>query len=150
MAAAEWWTSPEEASRRLELLSVYWNTLRNLALGRSTHPDVTDDLADDVAAEHMAYHAWRDAIPQGLIIGPVTWADELNEWTRRANAIRERIKEQLWDVEVPAPITDWTELIAPATTQAVVHSIAQTFVGMGGLALGLGALYLWGTMRRRS
>lgn len=143
--AAEWWTSPEEASRRLELLSVYWNTLRNTALGRSTHPIVTDDLADDVAAEHLAYHAWRDAIPHGWTMGPtVQWADELADWTRRANAMRARIKEQLWDIELPAAMTVWNEKAIPETAKAV----AQATVSMGTLALGLGALYLWATMRR--
>lgn len=141
--AEEWYTSPQEAARRLELLSGYWNALRNAALGRSTRPRVSADLADTIAADHLSYHEWRDALPEGFVYGVPTWVDELQDWTSRANWTHDQIKRELPGEQLPARLTEWKPTLnahdAMQAGKGIV--IAQMFSGLGGLLMGAGFIY---------
>jgi hypothetical protein len=140
MGASELITTPPEAEQRLEALSRYWNALRNAALGRSTRPLVSDALADHVASEHLGYHAWRDSLPAGMLTGiTVSWADDLRDWTRRANEVRASIRVERPDLLLPAPLAEYSEGLPAQVTVAV----ASVFSGLGGVIMGAGLLYLW-------
>lgn len=147
--ATEWWTSPSEAARRLELLTSTWNQIVNAALGRGTTPYVSAATADWIAAEVQGYREWRDQI-EGWQWG-VQWADELTDWTARANTARERVARELAAraakdpsapaIALPAPLTEWKE-IGPS-------QVATAFAGLGGLVLGVGAIALVLLARRK-
>ena len=145
--ADEFLTLGSEATRRLEALSKQWNDVRNAALGRGTKPLVSAALADDVAAEHMAYHEWR----QGLSGLTFTWSftDELNDWTRRCNAARARVAAEFAKLKgaplLPPKLTEWREM-APAAVQ----SVFTAFAGMSGLALGAGLILLLASRRKKA
>ena len=134
--ASEWWTSPSEAARRLDAVRTLWNGVQNAALGRSTRPNVSDALAKHIVAETTAFREFADQV-EGWQWG-VQWADELTDWSARANAARARVEAELAakgaDVPVPAPVTEWHE-IGP-------QAVASVFAGAAGLALGIGAIAL--------
>lgn len=141
--ASEWWTSPSEAERRLAAVNRLWNDVANAALGRSTTPIVSPATADWVVAEVAAFKQFRDQV-EGWQFG-VSWADELGDWTARANAARARIAAELAEAgkpaALPAPVTQWDE-VGP-------QMVAKAFAGTAGLMLGGAAIVLVLMMSRR-
>lgn len=140
--ADELWTTGSEAARRLDLLTEQWDGVRNAALGRGVNPLVSAALADSVANDWAAFHSWRDTLGGWTLTS--SWVDELTEWTRRCNAARAAIASELarkpppaGSPALPGAITEWHE-----TLPAIATNIASVFAGAGGLALGLGLVFL--------
>lgn len=103
MAELEWWTTPGEAGRRLDLLDTQWNALQNAALGRSVQPLVGPQLAQRVVAEWTAYKNWRATLGGLMLVS--SWADDLGVWTRKSNDLRAAIAAA--GQPVPAALTEW-------------------------------------------
>lgn len=140
--ANELWTTGSEAQRRLDEVQATWNAVRNAALGRGVRPLVSPALAEYVASEAEAFRAWRESL--GGFTLTSSWLDELADWTRRANVARAKVAAELQakpapagSPALPATLTEWHE-----TAPQIATTIASVFAGAGGLALGLGLLFL--------
>lgn len=94
-----------EAAARLRALDSQWSALQNAAVGRGLAPIVSPELADAVAAAWTAYHQWRDEL--GGYTAVWSYGDELNDWTRRANAIRDAIIAE--GKPAPPALAEWTQ-----------------------------------------
>jgi hypothetical protein len=124
MAELEWWTTPGEAARRLQLLDDQMNALQNAALGRGVKPLVGPQLAQRVADEWTAYRNWRQTLGGLMLVS--SWADDLGVWTRKANDLRAAIAAA--GQPVPAALIQW-ETPGPAFVSATLG------LAVAGLAL---------------
>ena len=121
-----------EAAQRLAALDTQYAELQNAAVGRGLNPIVSPELADTIAAAFTAYHQWRDAL--GGITAVWSYGDELNNWTRRANALRAAIVAE--GKPAPPALDEWT--------QTGVSTL------LGGVGFGVAAVAtLWMLMNRR-
>lgn len=132
MPTLEWWTTPGEAQHRLDMLENQMNLLRNVALGRGVRPLVGPQLAQRVAAEWEQFRNWREGL--GGITFVASWANELEQYTRRANDLRVAISAA--GLEVPAALLEF-ETPGPAFVTGTLG------LAVGGLAL------VWAILRRK-
>lgn len=103
-AATEWWTTPGEAERRLNALTAFWASLRSAAVARSGQLKVPAAVHSAFETEYAAFRKWRESI--GGVELVTSWADELTDWTARAN--RQRAALGAAGGMVPAELTEWT------------------------------------------
>lgn len=132
MSETEWWTTPGEAERRLQMLDDQMNELRNAALGRGVKPLVGPQLAQRVADEWAMYRKWRETLGGVMLVS--SWADELDVWTRQANDLRAAIAAA--GQTVPLALTEWQ-------TQGPAFLAASLGLGVAGLA------FVWAVLRHK-
>jgi len=121
MAEKEWWLTGGEAARRLDALTDYWNALQNAALGRGVEPIAPMALADELVSNNEGFHRWRATLEGYTFVSSM--ADELEQWTRRANEFRVKLQAARVPA-LPVALTEW-EQTGPTDL------LATSVVGLG-------------------
>lgn len=127
------------ATDKAQVLSDYWNQLRNAALGRGLSPNVSPVLATLVGEQYEKWRTWLES--QGAldsIVNALPFTDEeLAMQTRQYNAARTAVSTELPDSSLPPALQEGTALEHAA--EAVEKAAGKAAVVLGlGIAAGLG------------
>lgn len=104
------WLGPE-MKQRIEELTRYWDEVSNAARGRGTQPIVSAKLADEVAAFHEDFLAWREHV-SGLSFAPYV-EDDVRKWRSAADHFAAAIRGEGHQAPTldpwPAPVLERVE-----------------------------------------
>ena len=80
---------------RLQVLSDYWQELRNAAFGRGVQPLVDPKLAETIGQAYEAFHQWRNGdVLQLSLLSDAGWTAQFDQWAARADKLAALVRHR--------------------------------------------------------